>query len=174
MPPRALTRQEIAGRLRASPSWGLARAMTGIHTRAEIVRMERTVDPDSAATVGASDMEFLALDGIRRLVDGGTAVSPERSRVPAVGAVAQAPERGLVDDSPSETMTAAGLVPARGDQWIAVAEPGEADARLLGREPGETFLSTTRIGRDAGGRFVEKVVSRLDPTRFRLHVSVGS
>jgi GntR family transcriptional regulator len=156
-----------------SPSWGLALAMTGIHTRAEIVRMERVVDPDLAATVGARSMEFLALDRIRRLTDDGTAVSLERSRVPAVGAVAQAPERGLVDDSLSETMTAAGLVPARGDQWIAVAALAEADALLLGRAPGESFLHTTRIARGADGGFVEKVVSWLDPTRFRLHVSFG-
>ncbi|MFD9741918.1 GntR family transcriptional regulator [Umezawaea sp. NPDC059074] len=157
-----------------SPSWGLALAMTGIHTRAEVVRMERVVDPDLAATVGSRAMEFLALDRIRRLTDDGTAVSLERSRVPAVGALAQAPELGLKDDSLSETMTAAGLVPARGDQWIAVAALGEADARLLGREPGETFLHTTRIARDADGNFVEKVVSWLDPKRFRLHVSFGA
>lgn len=160
--------------LSQSPSWGLALAMTGVHTRAEIVRMERVVDPDLAATVGARSMEFLALDRIRRLTDDGTAVSLERSRVPAVGAVAQAPERGLVDDSLSETMTAAGLVPARGDQWIAVAALGEDDARLLGRAPGAQFLTTTRITRDADGGFVEKVVSWLDPTRFRLHVSFGA
>jgi GntR family transcriptional regulator len=160
--------------LSQSPSWGLALAMTGVHTRAEIVRMERVVDPDLAAAVGTRSMEFLALDRIRRLTDDGTAVSLERSRVPAVGAVAQALERGLVDDSLSETMTAAGLVPARGDQWIAVAALGEDDARLLGRAPGAQFLNTTRIARDADGGFVEKVVSWLDPTRFRLHVSFGA
>ncbi len=159
--------------LSQSPSWGLALAMTGIHTRAEIVRIERVVDPDLAATIGARSMEFLVLDRIRRLIDDGTAVSLERSRVPAVGALAAAPEAGLIDDSLSATMTAAGLVPARGDQWIAVAELGADDAHLLGREAGEQFLNTTRIARDADGGFVEKVVSWLDPKRFRLHVSFG-
>jgi GntR family transcriptional regulator len=94
--------------------------------------------------------------------------------VPAVGAVAAAPEQGLLDNSLSQTMSAAGLVAMRGDQWIAAAALDPADAALLGRGTGEWFLNSVRIARDADNRFVEKVVSWLDPTHFRLHVSFGS
>ncbi|WP_431277606.1 GntR family transcriptional regulator [Leifsonia poae] len=154
------------------PSWGRALAVSGIDAHAEILRMERVVDPDLAAAVDASGMDFLALDRVRRLTDG-TAVSLERSRVPAVGLLATVPQNGLVEDSLSKTMAEAGLVPAKGDQWIAVATLSAEDAGILGRETGELFLNSVRIARDADGRFVEKVVSWLDPQRFRLHMTFG-
>ena len=71
-------------------------------------------------------------------------------------------------------MAAAGVVPASGEQWIAVAPLNAEDARLLDREPGALFLTAVRLARDANGEFVEKVVSWLDPERFRLHVRFGS
>jgi GntR family transcriptional regulator len=118
-------------------------------------------------------MEFLALDRVRRLADG-TAVSLERSRVPAVGIIGTVPQTGLVEESLSKTMAEAGLVAESGEQWIAVAALSAEDARILGREAGELFLNSVRVARDADGRFVEKVVSWLDPERFRLHMTFGS
>ncbi|MET0475097.1 MAG: GntR family transcriptional regulator [Mycobacterium sp.] len=154
------------------PGWGLALAMGGVMAAAEIIRAERIVDPELAAEVASASLNFLALERVRRLGDG-TAISLERSRVPAVGALGRVPEEGLLDDSLSATMTAAGVVPASGEQWIAVAPLSADDARLLGREPGALFLNAVRLARDADGGFVEKVVSWLDPERFRLHVRFG-
>ena len=104
----------------------------------------------------------------------GHAISLERSRVPAVGRLARVPEEGLVNESLTATMTDAGVVPSSGEQWIAVAPLNAEDARLLDREPGTLFLTTVRLARDANGDFVEKVVSWLDPERFRLHVKFGA
>jgi GntR family transcriptional regulator len=154
------------------PSWGRALAMSGVDAHADILRMERVFDPDLAAAVSSSGMDFLALDRVRRLTDG-TAVSLERSRVPAVGLLATVPQSGLVEDSLSKTMAEAGLVAAKGDQWIAVASLSAEDAEILGRAAGDMFLNSVRVARDADGRFVEKVVSWLDPQRFRLHMTFG-
>jgi GntR family transcriptional regulator len=137
------------------PSWGRALAMSGVDAHADILRMD-----------------VLALDRVRRLTDG-TAVSLERSRVPAVGLLATVPQNGLVEDSLSKTMAEAGLVAAKGDQWIAVASLSAEDAEILGRAAGDLFLNSVRVARDADGRFVEKVVSWLDPQRFRLHMTFG-
>ncbi|BBY30680.1 GntR family transcriptional regulator [Mycolicibacterium sediminis] len=154
------------------PGWGLALAMGGVDADVEIIRAETVVDPELAAEVTSASLEFLALDRIRRLSDG-RAISLERSRVPATGVLARVPEDGLVDDSLTATMNAAGVVAASGDQWIAVAPLNAEDARLLGRERGTVFLTAVRLARDADGGFVEKVVSWLDPERFRLHVRFG-
>jgi GntR family transcriptional regulator len=70
-------------------------------------------------------------------------------------------------------MAEAGLVAAKGDQWIAVASLSAEDAEILGRAAGDLFLNSVRVARDADGRFVEKVVSWLDPQRFRLHMTFG-
>ena len=110
---------------------------------------------------------------VRHVVDG-RAVSIERSRVPAIGVVGAAPENGLIDGSLSATMAEAGLITHHGEQWISVAPLGDADARTLGRVPGDLFLHSIRIARDLEGNFVEKVVSWLDPDRFRLHMNFGA
>jgi GntR family transcriptional regulator len=155
------------------PGWGLALAMGGIAAQVETIRAERIVDPELAAEVASPSLTFLALDRVRRLTDG-HAISLERSRVPAVGRLARVPEEGLVNESLTATMTDAGVVPSSGEQWIAVAPLNAEDARLLDREPGTLFLTTVRLARDANGDFVEKVVSWLDPERFRLHVKFGA
>ncbi len=155
-----------------SPSWGRALAMAGVDAPVEILRFERIVDPDLAAVVGHTSMDFVALDRVRRLADG-TAISLERSRVPCVSSLVTALKMGLVGGSLSKTMELAGLVAARGEQWISVAGLGADDASLLGRVPGELFLNTVRVALTADGRFAERVVSWLDPAHFRLHVSFG-
>jgi GntR family transcriptional regulator len=159
--------------LGASSSWGRALADRGVELHAEILRIERVTDPELAASVGSTSMEFLALDRVRHVADG-RAVSIERSRVPFVGRVRSAPDDGLVDGSLSATMARSGLVAHHGDQWISVAPLGDADAQTLGRAPGTSFLHSIRIARDVDGNFVEKVVSWLDPDRFRLHMNFGA
>jgi GntR family transcriptional regulator len=154
------------------PGWGLALAMGGVAAEVDIIRAERIFDPELAAEVASPSLNFLALDRIRRLSDG-HAISLERSRVPATGVLAQVPEDGLIDDSLTATMAAAGVVPTSGEQWIAVAPLGVEDAKLLGRQPGAQFLTSVRVAKDADGAFAEKVVSWLDPERFRLHVRFG-
>jgi len=153
-------------------SWGMPLLGSDVTIESQILRMERVVDQELAATVGLPAVEFLALDRTRHVVDG-KPVSLERSRVPAIGALAAAPEEGLVNGSLAATIAAAGLVPARIEQWIGVAPLNDVDAALLDRLPGEPFLQLVRIARDADGAFVERVVSWLDPARFRVHVVSG-
>jgi GntR family transcriptional regulator len=159
--------------LGASSSWGRALAVSGVEMQTEILRIERITDPELAASVGSTSIEFLALDRVRHVADG-RAVSIERSRVPAVGRVSTAPADGLVDGSLSATMARSGLVTHHGEQWISVAPLGDSDAETLGRAPGSLFLHSIRIARDVDGNFVEKVVSWLDPERFRLHMNFGA
>ena len=71
-------------------------------------------------------------------------------------------------------MARAGLVNHHGEQWISVAPLSETDAQILGRTPRDMFLHSIRIARDADGKFVERVVSSLDPDRFRLHMTFGA
>jgi len=158
--------------LNDSASWGTALATSGVHAQATILRIERITDPELAAEVGTDVLDFLALDRVRHVADG-QAVSIERSRVPAVGVLALAPEQGLIDGSLSRTMAAAGLVAHHGEQWVSVAALDAADASVFGRRTGDLFLNSARIARDSEGRFVEKVVSWLDPERFRLHTTFG-
>ncbi|WP_167133132.1 GntR family transcriptional regulator [Paramicrobacterium chengjingii] len=155
-----------------STSWGQPLVGSDVTIESKVLRMERIVDHELAATVGLASVDFLALDRTRHVVDG-KAVSLERSKVPAVGALARTPEDGLVDGSLASTMAAAGLVPARIEQWIGIAPLSAADAAILSREPGDLFLHLVRIARAADGAFVERVVSLLDPTRFRVHVVSG-
>ena len=159
--------------LSESTSWGNALAVSGVQMHAEVLRLERIVDPELAVSLGINSMDFLVVDRVRHVVDG-QAVSIERSRVPAIGALASAPESGLFDGSLATTMAASGLVTHHGEQWISVAPLTDADAEILGRAPGDLFLHSIRIARDPDGRFVEKVVSWLDPVRFRLHMNFGA
>jgi GntR family transcriptional regulator len=154
-------------------SWGRALADSGIATSTHILRCERITDADLAAELGRSELDFIALDRLRRDA-AGVAVSLERSRVPALGRLAEAPHRGLVDDSLSATLRASGLVPSAGEQWISAGPLGEADATLLGRAPGTFFLHSTRVARTTDGSFAEKVTSWLDPEHFRIHLNFGA
>ena len=154
-------------------SWGRALADGGVATSTHILRLERVTDPDLAAELGLAEADFIALDRVRRDA-AGVAVSLERSRVPATGRLADAPSRGLVDDSLSATLRAAGLVPSAGEQWIAAGPLGASDAALLGRAPGTFFLHSTRVARTVDGVFAEKVTSWLDPEHFRIHLSFGA
>ncbi|MGO1410048.1 GntR family transcriptional regulator [Microbacterium sp. JB110] len=155
-----------------STSWGLPLVGSDVTIDSQILRMERTADHEFAATVGNDSVDFLAVDRTRHVAEG-RPVSLERSRVPAVGALARAPEDGLIDNSLAATMAASGLAPARIEQWISTAPLSAEDAAILSRESGELFLHLIRIARGADGEFIERVVSWLDPARFRVHVTSG-
>ncbi len=159
--------------LDTATGWASALASSGVQMETDILRLECIVDPDLAAQVGTESMSFLAVDRVRHVVDG-RAVSLERSRVPATGSIVDAPKAGLVGGSLSATMRQAGLVASRGEQWVAVAPLAATEALILQREVGEMFIHSTRLSFDPEGRFVEKVVSWLDPERFRLHVKFGA
>jgi len=149
--------------------WAKELSAAGVDSTVEVVGIAAITDPELAAEVGSSSMSFVAVDRVRRLRDG-TAVSLERSRVPAVGALARLPQRGLRDQSLTSALRDEDLLPHSGDQWFSVVRVRGEDARLLGAADEEPFLHSVRISRDAGGHFVEKVVSLLSPDRFRLHM----
>ncbi|SDD00283.1 GntR family transcriptional regulator [Glycomyces harbinensis] len=152
--------------------WGRALARGGAALQTTILRAELVDDPDLAVSADAATSRFLALDRVRALPDG-TPVSLERSRTPALGALAAVPEQGLVDGSLTATLREAGLNPASGEQWVSVAGLDLEDAAHLQRPVATPFLHSTRLVRDAEGAFVEKVVSWLDPVHFRVHISFG-
>jgi GntR family transcriptional regulator len=151
--------------------WARSIAGSGAEVRAVTLRIERVVDAELAGVVG-SDPELVAVDRVRSVVDG-PAVSYERSLVPRIGRLDRSVEDGLVDGSLSATIAAAGLVPARAEQWIDVRPLDESEALVLGRATGTPFLHSRRVSRTAGGAFVETVDSLLDPDRFRIHMRFG-
>lgn len=103
----------------------------------------------------------------------GRPISVETSSLPAVGLLADLPTRGLVDGSITATLRAAGLHGSGGEQWISMEPLDGAAAALLEREPGTPFLRAVRVTRGADGGLVEHVVSLLDPTHFRFHLTFG-
>ena len=67
-------------------------------------------------------------------------------------------------------MRAAGLQAHHGEQRLRGRRIEAEEARVLRREPGDWFLETSRTSRAADERFVEYVVSLLDPDRFQLSI----
>ncbi|MEV4753673.1 GntR family transcriptional regulator [Micromonospora sp. NPDC049559] len=151
--------------------WARALAEQGVPTTVRVLRLELVREPELAERFALPSPEFVAVDRLRSLADGG-AISIERSRLPVVGALRQLPERGLVGSLYAE-LRQAGLVPTQGEEWVEVAGVTGADAELLGCAEGKLYLHTRRLSRDARGEFVEYVESRLDPERFRLHLRFG-
>lgn len=153
-----------------SMGWSRALAEAGVVLDTDLLCLAPVRDATLAAELGLADDRFVAIDRVRRLADGGRAISLERARVPAVPALADLPDRGLTDGSLSRTLAGAGLIPATGEEWAELCRLDRADAALLGRRAGAPFLRTRRLTRDAEGQPVEHVVSLLDPERFRLHL----
>jgi len=135
----------------------------------EVIRLPDGVEIPEGATAASA----VRIRRLRRQEDG-RGVSLETSTVPAVGPLARLPETGLVDNSLSVSLEAAGLRTARGDQDVTVVRLDQAEASLLDRQVGDAFLRTSRTSWTADGRFVENVISILDPDRFRLHLTFGS
>ena len=159
--------------IETADGWARALSSAGVEMHTRTLRVERIVDPELAAEAGTSTLNFVAVDRVRHVVDG-RPVSLERSRIPALGPLADLPENGLVGDSLTATLRSAGLVAASGEQWVSVVPVDAADAAVLEVPVGTPYLHSIRVSRDASGRFVEKVVSLLAPDRFRLHLSFNS
>lgn len=149
--------------------WARALLSAGARVTTENLRVEAIVDPELAATLGTPSINFIAIDRLRRLIDG-PVVSIERSIVPAVAHLANIPTHGLIDGSLTRTLHSAGLRVASGEQWVQVAPLNAIDAALFDQPEGTPYLHSTNVNRDARGAFVEKLVSVLDPTRFRFHL----
>lgn len=153
--------------------WTRALAAQGTELTTEILRFEEISDPELAAHLALASDVFLALDRVRRL-PGGQGVSLERSRVPVTEGLAGLPERGLDGGSLSRELIAAGRVSDSGDGVVSVRGLTEAEAAVLHRSPGESFLRLEQVYRAADGSVVEQVGSLLDPARFELHVRSGN
>ncbi|HEY4024607.1 MAG TPA: GntR family transcriptional regulator [Pseudonocardiaceae bacterium] len=151
--------------------WTKALAKHGVDVVTTLVRLELVFDAELARELEVDSPEFIAVDRVRTIVDGAP-ISYERSRIPAIGALRELPERGL-DGSLYTPLHAVGLIPEQGEEWVELVRLTEEEAGHLGREPGERFLCTRRCSRTATGEFVENVESLLDPDRFRLHMHFG-
>jgi GntR family transcriptional regulator len=153
--------------------WARSIAASGVEVGVRVLRIARVTDLVTAAEFGLDDADLVAVDRVRYVV-GGPDVSLERSLVPRHARLDRAVEEGLVDDSLTATIAAAGLVPARAEQWVDVRPLDDEEAALLHRHTGDPFLHSRRVSRTADGGFVEAVDSLLDPERFRLHMHFGS
>ena len=151
--------------------WAQALADTGALITTDVLRLEAVTRPDLLNRFGSD--QFIALDRRRRTTDG-TAVSLERSLMPASGSLESLPRVGLIDNSLTITLAAYGYVGADGDQWIGAEPLSDEDAELLGRPVGTVFLKASRTTFDRRGRFMEYVESVLDPVHFRLHLQFGT
>ncbi|MFC6337370.1 UTRA domain-containing protein [Pseudomonas sp. CCM 7891] len=151
--------------------WAQALEDTGALVTTDILRLEAITRPDLLSRFGSD--QFIALDR-RRCTTDGTAVSLERSLMPASGGLERLPQVGLIDNSLTVTLAAYGFIGADGDQWIGAEPLNEADALLLGRPAGTVFLKALRTTYDRRERFMEYVESLLDPLHFRLHLQFGT
>jgi GntR family transcriptional regulator len=152
--------------------WTEALAGQGVELTTEVLRFETVTDPPLAAELGLEADVFVALDRVRRLADG-RGVSLEHSRVPATGDLAGLPVRGLDGGSLHRSLVAAGRVTASGEGRVSVRGLDEAEAAVLCRGAGESFLHLAQVFRAADGSVVEQVTSLLDPDRFHLYIRSG-
>lgn len=147
--------------------WARALADAGSDVTVELLGIEH----GGAAELVERHGPVVTIRRLRRTAAG--PVSLETSAVPAIGALADLPERGLVDGSITATLRAAGLNGTRGEQWISTVPLDEESAALLERTTGELFLHSIRTTLTSDGALVEHVESLLDPARFRFHLTFG-
>jgi len=151
-----------------SVGWARALADAGSDVTVELLGIER----GGPAEVVDRHGPVVTVRRLRRAATG--PVSLESSTLPATGALADLPARGLVDGSITKTLRAAGLTGTRGEQWISTAPLDDESATLLERSPGELFLHSARTTLTDDGALVEHVESLLDPARFRFHLTFGA
>lgn len=157
--------------------WAQALADTGQDVSVEILGIEPISPADVPLLPEDVHLEQgIAITRVRSLHRPGAApqrISFECATVPGDGVLARLPATGLVEDSLSRTLRAAGYLPTHGTQSADVHRLDERQARLLGVESGAGYLRTSRTSFEDGGRFVEHVVSLLDPDHFTLSLSFG-
>ena len=83
--------------------WAQALADTGAHVSTDVLRFEAVTRPHLFSRFGTD--QFITLDRLRRTADG-TAVSLERSLMPAVGDLENLPHIGLIDNYLTITLAA--------------------------------------------------------------------
>lgn len=148
--------------------WARALEERGVSTTVSVLRLEQTVDPELANELGESNDRFLIVDRLRSTVDGAP-ISYERSRLPATPDVLATVTPESATGSLTQLFLKAGLVAAVGQQWVEVRELDAADAALLHRAEGKSFLWSRCVTRTGTGELVEAVESLLAPSHFRLH-----
>lgn len=151
--------------------WTQALADTGARIHTELLQLQAVERPQLSLKFGLS--QFISLVR-RRSHDDGSAISLERSLMPATGGLESLPRTGLIDESLTITLAAYGFVAQNGDQWISAEPLNQEDALLLGRAPGAVFIKALRTTYDRHGRFMEQVESWLDPQHFRMYQSLGT
>ncbi len=147
--------------------WARALEEQGVETRVDLLRLDEVSDPELAAKLAEPNDRFVVIDRLRSA--DGMGISYERSRVPALPAVRDAVAKGRASGSLTELLRDAQLVASQGEQWVEIRQLDDAEATILGRQPGDPFLWSRCVTRDSSGRLVENVESLLDPTHFSLH-----
>ena len=157
--------------------WAQSLAESGSEVTTDVLSIEG-VDPAQVPLL-PGELSLGAAIAVRRLrsltADDGEArpISFECATVPATGALVDLPANGLAGDSLSTSLVRAGLVAARGTQRADVHPLDSREAELLHRAEGTAFLRTSRTSFTSTGRFVEHVVSLLDPAHFTLALTFG-
>ena len=153
--------------------WTHALSEQGVETRMRTVRIERSTDPGLASRLGLESPEVVVIERVRQLTDG-TAISLERSRIPALDALRDLPERGLDNGSISVTLNRAGLYLDHCEQRLRGRPLTPVEAGHLNRPAGTWFLHTTRTSWTADDRFAEHADELLDPDHYELSLSYRS
>jgi GntR family transcriptional regulator len=153
--------------------WTHALSEQGVETRMRTVRIEREDDPDLADRLGLASSELVVIERVRQLTDG-TAISLERSRVPALDSLRDLPERGLDNGSISVTLNRAGLYLDHCEQRLRGRPLTSVEAGHLERPDDTWFLHTTRTSWTADDRFAEHADELLDPTHYELSLTYRS
>jgi GntR family transcriptional regulator len=146
----------------------IEKAEGGAQTR--LLQIALVEDEALAQELKLTRATFVAIDRMRVIGAGAQCISLERSRLPFSDELAALPLQGLVGGSLNRTLIEHGMVPHHGEQWAEVVGLEAADARLLKRRAGTSFLRSRRLTRDRDERIIEYVVSLLDPAFFALHL----
>lgn len=155
--------------LDADAGWARALTAAGAEVTTEVLAI--TLEQPASLPPELEGRDVVVVS--RRRLLAGRPVSYERATIPATGLLCELPTTGLVDDSLTATLRAAGLAPGHGTQDVRVTATSPDVAAVLEHEPGTPFLHTTRTSYARGGELVEHVESYLDPAHFSLHLTFG-
>jgi GntR family transcriptional regulator len=153
--------------------WARTRKALGAATRVEVLLLDEISDPLLSEELGETGDRFVLIDRLRS-VDGEGVIAYERSRIPATAGVRDAVAEGGAEGSLTTMLRNAGLIASQGEQWVEIRRLSVDEALLLGRTPGDSFLWSRCVTRDAQGRLVENVESLLDPAHFNIHFQFAS
>ncbi|MDB5785926.1 GntR family transcriptional regulator [Caballeronia mineralivorans] len=150
--------------------WTTAIEKAGGGAQTRLLQIALVEDETLAQELKLTRTTFVAIDRMRVIGADAQCISLERSRLPFNDDLAALPLEGLAGGSLNRTLIEHGMVPHHGEQWAEVVSLDAADARLLKRRAGTSFLRSRRLTRDRDERIIEYVVSLLDPAFFALHL----